>query len=209
MLAGDVNGDGRADFEIALAGGSSLDRGDLLVARTAAVSRGARMSRGMQDVLDARPLTPTDVDLFAPGAYPDAAPMAPAAGPPPTIGQVRAMLRDYLAAEFLSEPARRAEGMALFDIADLIAKIPNPSLRAALIGLMGTAGEPAIDFVLNAKTPAGLPEVEDIDFDCLPWDSDGHTYCSRSPRCGGATRLCVQSRVLVREPIPVQPDHGS
>ena len=49
-----------------------------------------------KDVLAARPLTPTDVDLFSPVIYPDARPMAPAAGPPPTTAEVRATLREYL-----------------------------------------------------------------------------------------------------------------
>lgn len=121
-------------------------------------------------VLEARPLTPTNVNLFSPAAYPEATPMVPAAGPPPMEAQVEAMLQDYLRAEFPHHRQAIAEGLALFDDPDLIAKIPNPSLRAGLIGLMGTAGEPAIDFVRNAQTPEGLPKVSAIGFDSLPWD---------------------------------------
>ena len=115
--------------------------------------------------------------------------MVPASGPAPTTAQVRAMLRDYLQAEFPSAPARQAEALALFDDPDLIAKIPNPSLRAGLVGLMGTSGEPAIDFILNAETSAGLPKVNIVDFDGLPWDpSDTGTARSLvSPETGQAS----------------------
>jgi len=49
-------------------------------------------------------------------------------------------------------------------------RIPNHSLRAGLTGLLGTIGEPATNFILNAKTPAGLPKVFAIDFDANPFN---------------------------------------
>jgi hypothetical protein len=121
-------------------------------------------------VLEARPLTPTNVNVFSPGAYPAATPMVPAAGPPPTEAQVAALLQAYLEAQFPNDPQAIARGQALFADPGLIAKVPNPSLRAGLIGLMGTVGEPAIDFVRSEQTPAGLSKVNLVDFDSLPWD---------------------------------------
>ncbi|WP_090721169.1 hypothetical protein [Nitrosomonas sp. Nm166] len=121
-------------------------------------------------ILQNRPLAPTNVNLFSPAAYPNAAPMAPAGGPAPTEEQVAQMGIKYLEDQFPMNPSARRETAALFNNPDLVSKVPNPSLRAGLLGLAGTAGEPAIDFVLNAKTDAGLPKVRGIGFDANPWD---------------------------------------
>jgi len=123
-----------------------------------------------ESILERRPLPPTDISLFSQVAYPAATPMVPAAGPPPTEVQVEKMLKNYLKNTFPRDRKAQATGLALFDNPELIAKIPNPSLRAGLVGLLGTAGEPAIDFILNEKTTAGLPKISAVGFDTNPWD---------------------------------------
>jgi hypothetical protein len=120
-----------------------------------------------ENLLESRPFAPTDINLFSPVAYPDATPMTPATGTPPTEAEARQMLEAYL----IEGEQNVQEGLALFDNPDLIAKVPNPSLRAGLVGSLGTAGEPAIEFIMNAKTDAGLPKVAIIGFSDTPFDS--------------------------------------
>ena len=115
-------------------------------------------------VLLARPLAPSNINMFSPAAYPDATPMVPAAGPPPTTMQVQQMLKTYLQEEFPSNQKARKKAMALFNSPEAIAKIPNPSLRAAMVGLIGTGGEPSINYIMNEKTPEGLPKVNLVGF---------------------------------------------
>lgn len=127
------------------------------------------MSCGDEQILQNRPLAPTDVNLFSPVVYPDATPMVPADSPLTEEQFIQIGLK-YLQDQFPMNPSAQMEVAALWDHPDLVSKVPNPSLRAGLLGLAGTAGEPAIDFVLNAKTEAGLPKVAAIAFDANPWD---------------------------------------
>ena len=118
-------------------------------------------SAAQDALLKRRPLPVLNINMFSPEAFPGATPMLPAAGPPPTVEEVEQMLKIYMKKE---KPAIRKAALKLFRNPKAIGKIPNPSLRASLAGLMETGGEPAIDYILNAKTPAGKPKVRLIDF---------------------------------------------
>jgi hypothetical protein len=129
-----------------------------------------RNDNRVNHILRNRPLAPTNVNLFSTAAYPNAAPMAPSGGSAPTEEQLAKIGIKYLEDQFPMNPSARREVVELFNNPDLAAKVPNLSLRAGLLGLAGTAGEPAIDYVMNAKTDAGLPKVKAIGFDANPWD---------------------------------------
>jgi hypothetical protein len=96
---------------------------------------------------------PCDIGLFTskfqpgdwPGLYPDGPPMQPLPRTTPTEATARAQL-----ASFLTGSPVRSAALALFDRADVKAKMPDPTLRAALAALRGTAGEPAIDLFLRS-----------------------------------------------------------
>jgi hypothetical protein len=100
---------------------------------------------------------PCDIGLFTsqfqpgpwPGLYPDGPPMEPLPRTTPAEAQAHAQLTSFLA----GSPAQAA-ALALFGRADVKAKMPDPTLRAALAALTGTAGEPAIEHFL--RSPAYL-----------------------------------------------------
>lgn len=119
-------------------------------------------------ILETRPFTPTNINLFNPSVYPDSSPALPAQGPAPTEDQVRAMLQAYLQAEFPDNSGKQQIYLQMFDRPAVIERIPNPSLRAGLLGLANTLAEPAIDFVLGAKTLRGNYVFKEIKFSELP-----------------------------------------
>jgi hypothetical protein len=102
---------------------------------------------------------PCDVNLFTTtwfngtvGLYPEGRPMQPAAQSAPSEAQLRAQL-----AAFLKGSGRDAVALALFDRADVRAKLPDPTLRAALVSLRGTVAEQVIEFFLARDTYAQPP----------------------------------------------------
>jgi hypothetical protein len=80
----------------------------------------------------------------APGLYPQGKPMRPAAGAASSEEQIRSRLASILA----GVPTR---GVALrrFDSPALKAKLPDPTLRAALLSLHGTLAEPLVEYYLS------------------------------------------------------------
>jgi hypothetical protein len=114
------------------------------------------------EILLARPLVPRDIDLFSTRSYSEAAPMAPASGAEPSAQQVSQMLNVYLKAEFPGDTASQNAAKAIFNSSIAKAKIQSASLRAALASLKGTLAAPAINYVLNAKTPGGHPKVTTV-----------------------------------------------
>jgi hypothetical protein len=62
-----------------------------------------------------------------------------------------ARARSQVAAFFQGSP-RRAAALALFDRGTVEAKVPDPAIRAALVLLVGTAGEPAIQHFLRSPS---------------------------------------------------------
>ena len=118
-------------------------------------------SAAQNALLERRPLPVLNINVFSPAAFPGATPMAPAAGPPPTVEEVEQMLKIYIKKE------KRAVRKAALNFSGTLkpsGRSQNRSLRASLAALMETGGEPAIDYILNAKTPAGKPKVRLIDF---------------------------------------------
>jgi hypothetical protein len=118
-----------------------------------------------RSLLENRPLAARDLNLFSTAAYTLSIPMAAASGPVLTNAEARPLLEAYLGEGNLAV----ATGLALYDDPVLMEKVASPALRAGLIGLLGTAGEPAIDFILHARTAAGLPVVARIAFATAAW----------------------------------------
>lgn len=127
----------------------------------------------------ARPLRPTNENMFRSlhGAtqFLTSRPYLPAAGPERLESEVRQMLIDFIAEErTFGNPSvgkRRAvdhdSRLRLFESDYVKAKVPSASLRAALVALSGTIGEPALHFILFAKTTSGQPRVRSITFETI------------------------------------------
>jgi len=62
---------------------------------------------------------------------------------------LRQQLKGLLVKRFGSGSTKVSQGLALFDAASTKQIVPHPRLRAALVLLKGTAGEPAINGLLN------------------------------------------------------------
>ena len=74
------------------------------------------------------------------------------------------MLQAYLAQDWPDNPRIQEVGLLLFEHPLVKERIPNPSLRAALLGLGRTIGVDAIEHLLLDQTPAGLPKYIGLDF---------------------------------------------
>jgi hypothetical protein len=103
------------------------------------------------------PRKPSDINLFtstfeggSQGFYPTGSAMQPASGPVLTEAQVRNRLKTYLQAQYPSDPAKVNAGLALFDGQKAKGMVPDPQLRAALVGMKGTVLEPTINHLLNS-----------------------------------------------------------
>lgn len=114
-------------------------------------------------LLEQRPWSPTDIGLFNPSVYPGSEAL-PVEGPEPTEEQVALWLRQYLSIEFDGAEDKVQAGLDLFNSDVARQKIPNPSLRAGLAGLLNTFAEPAIETILYAQTNQGKPLFEEIEF---------------------------------------------
>lgn len=120
-----------------------------------------------------RPFAPTNRDLFSTYTNPDWADVAPIErieGPAPNDQETQDALRAFLERRFTCAPERVQEGMSLYRNPIALEKLPDPTLRAALVALTGTVAEPAIEFLLYrtvvtrvefgiyVNTDIGLPE---------------------------------------------------
>ena len=128
---------------------------------------------------------PCDVDLFAskfangtPWFDPEGTAIFPAPAPPPDEAQVRGKLE-----EFMSGSPDAAKALALFDRADLKAKLDDPTLRASLAALYGTVAEPVIDEFL-ARTYVRPPHF----CGCLP------SAAGIAAATGGGTFIAFNNR---------------
>ena len=91
-------------------------------------------------------------DLFGqPGIYPQGPPMAPASGPP--LDEAGA--RELLAADLPALAVDTGAGLALYDDDRLIARAPDPVVRAALVFLAPTAAAPALAAFLAGESAVG------------------------------------------------------
>ncbi|MDQ2677667.1 MAG: hypothetical protein M3Y51_02905 [Actinomycetota bacterium] len=105
-----------------------------------------------RQLLETAVTTPDDVDRFSsnslfgqPGIYPDGTPMVPATGPARSLGATRQLLVET------STDERRAT--ACFDDEQLVARVPDHNLRAALCLLAGGPAEPMLDAFVAGDTP--------------------------------------------------------
>ena len=100
------------------------------------------------------PAPPRDPGLFSadseagPGIYPQGPPMRPAAGPAWDADRARAAL-----AEILPGAGERTRALAAFDAPALASRLPDPGVRAGLVALTGTAGEPLVAEAAAGRTP--------------------------------------------------------
>ncbi|CAB4904396.1 unannotated protein [freshwater metagenome] len=119
-----------------------------------------------QQVLRLAPSVPSNLSLFSsntlfgqPGIYPEGPPMHPAVGPTLDEHQGAALLRELL------EPETAEEMVEFFTNSELLDRVPDPSLRAALLLLGGGPAEAVLRAFLNNQTAVkrlgiGLPNGE-------------------------------------------------
>lgn len=120
------------------------------------------------ELLALRPFKPTDPTLFFPSVYPSDLPLLDANGRPLSEDQARQLLEQFLKVRFPDNPDKVKAGIALYNNPAMFLKISSPTLRAAFAGLMDTVADPAIDFILNAKTSQGNPKVVLVRFSKFP-----------------------------------------
>ncbi|NWG06406.1 MAG: hypothetical protein HXY35_06925 [Chloroflexi bacterium] len=120
------------------------------------------------ELLAQRPFKPTDISLFFPSVYPSDLPLLDATGDPPSEDEVRGMLEEYLKARYPDDPAKVKKGIALYNNPETFLKISSPSLRAAFVALTDTVAEPAIDYILHAKTTQSNSKVALVRFSKFP-----------------------------------------
>jgi hypothetical protein len=128
----------------------------------------AASAASSNEILLARPLVPTDLTLLQNHVYPGGGPMTPAPGNGPSVAQASSMLDAYEKVEFPSDPATRAQAMAVFNDPTAKSKITSPSLRAALAALTGTIAESAIGYVLHHTEPSTAQSVSAVRFGSTP-----------------------------------------
>jgi hypothetical protein len=107
-----------------------------------------------EQLLRSAPTTPTDPSAFSagtlfgqPGIYPDGPPMLPASGPELDPAGARDILSGLLA------PEQAAAALERFDDGELIARVPDPQVRSALLLLSGSPAEPELEAFLRGDTP--------------------------------------------------------
>lgn len=113
-------------------------------------------------ILELPQQTPVNVNLFSSkmqmfgvtlkvGAYPDGSSMAPAGLPEATEADTRAQLQQYLSAQIPGDADAASKALGSFDSPAVRSLVPDPTLRAALVGMTGTSFEPAIDALLTGN----------------------------------------------------------
>lgn len=121
---------------------------------------GAASALTPAETLKQPPFPPTDVSLFEPAVYPAGPPLVPAGQTANDEATLRTQLRALLVKRFGSGNTQISQGLAKFDAASTKAIVPHPRLRAALVALKGTVGEPATNGALNGtygKVRFGTP----------------------------------------------------
>jgi hypothetical protein len=117
---------------------------------------------------------PCDVNLFTsrfepgpyPAMYPEGSPMKPAEAVPGTVrdeATVRAALASFLDVQLAGDATRINAALAIFDGAATKARLPDPTLRAALVSLHGTLAEPVIQSFVS-----GIPSLLETRFGGTP-----------------------------------------
>jgi hypothetical protein len=105
------------------------------------------------------PRRPSDINLFtskfvngANGLYPQGGAMQPSSAPDLTTAQARTRLQSYLQKQFPNDPAKVNSALALFDSQNTSQVVPDPTLRAAFVGMRGTLLQPTIGHFLNSNS---------------------------------------------------------
>lgn len=120
-----------------------------LVAATTALYASTASAQSASDILKQPPFPPTDVSMFDTVEYPDGPAMVPASSGPTDEATLRGLLSNLLNDRFPSSPKTVNQALAVFDSQSAKTVVPDPRLRAALVALKGTTGEPAIAGVLG------------------------------------------------------------
>jgi hypothetical protein len=102
-----------------------------------------------KQTLQQPPFPPTDVSLFVPELYSEAPPTVPASQNPSGKNAMRKQLTKLLEKRFGASSQQASDGLSLYDAASTKEIVPSPRLRAALVALKGTVGEPAINGALD------------------------------------------------------------
>jgi hypothetical protein len=121
----------------------------MLLAVVVVSSYAPAQAQSAEDILKQPPFEPTDVDLFDPGVYSGASSPQPDPSGPTDEATLRQQLSDLLEQRYPTSTKNVKKALTIFDDADTKAIVPDPRLRAALVALKGTAGEPAIIGVLD------------------------------------------------------------
>ena len=100
------------------------------------------------DTLKQPPFAPTNTSLLAPFLYGGPGASPPTSGPSDEA-TLRQQLGDLLEQRFPNNPKTVRHALALFDSSETKQKVSDPRLRAAVVGLKGTAGEPGMQGLLN------------------------------------------------------------
>jgi hypothetical protein len=145
-----------------------------------------------EQTLGEGPLRPTDPSLFHPTYYPEVSELPPAQGAAPTKAQILERLLTFLSAR---DPALVPRARELFEAPKLVEKVRAPSLRAALVALLGTLGEPAIDFILGGDR-----------FASITFGEPPGGAVAKSFRVGnGGQQIVVDARYKREDPILLSP----
>ncbi len=108
------------------------------------------------NVLALKQTKPAEVGLFSTDVYPGGPSMTPDTGPKPTEAQTRRRLRSYFDNQRGGSEARTAKALAVFDDPKVVARIPDPTLRAAFAGMVGTVFGPTIHDFLKRGIFTGI-----------------------------------------------------
>ncbi len=135
--------------------------------------------RQARRILGLVPVKPANIDLFTsdylpypvyPEAYPDGPPMMPATGVTWTTAEIRADLEAFLSASHDLNVQKVEETLALFDDEQVVARVPDPNLRAAFVILNITIAASAIEAVLSSGVYG----------ETLSWDETGRAFTETS-----------------------------
>ena len=141
------------------------------------------------DPLEAGPFVPARPELFGPPYYPEV-PQAAAAGRPeqaPGADELGQRAEQLVGARDAALVSRARE---LYADPRLEQLVPHPALRAAVVSLLGTLAEPAIDWLLEGRRFAL------VDFGEL----DGPEIAQSQTGADGRQRIVVASRLAYEEP---------
>jgi hypothetical protein len=160
----------RKGATLTLGTGAVTDNGNVVVAGQFKIAKGLNRDRF---TLALRAFKPTDKSYFSNAILPGgSAPVT--ANTAPTEGSVRNGLNNFLAKKVKAKTITQAQmdaSLTRYDSSAAKALIPAPNLRAGVLSLIGTVGEPAIAFYLDKANTTGKDFIK-IAFDAADFSSD-------------------------------------